>query len=175
MPSTAEQNPDSSPLPGVPGGGEVAPGLLQLVGFRVGEEEFGIDILRVREILRVPPWTRVPHAPDFLEGVMNLRGKIIPIFAVRRLFGMEPLDTTPETRVVVVETKETVTGLLVDLVTEVVRVPADRIGAPPQLGDGERKYISGIAQLDQRLIILLDLDRLIVDCENAGKPAALPN
>jgi purine-binding chemotaxis protein CheW len=135
--------------------------LLQLVGFRVGEEEFCLDILRVQEIIRVQQLTRVPNSPDALDGVMNLRGKIIPVIALRKRFGLEQAPSDKNARIVVVEVKGMVLGLIVDSVSEVLRVPADTVEPPPQLGQSRQEYVSGVGKLDERLLILLDVDRLM--------------
>jgi len=135
--------------------------LLQLVGFHVGREEFGIDILRVQEIIRAQQLTRVPNSPEFMEGVMNLRGKIIPVIALRKRFGLEQIPPDKQNRIVVVEIQGAVLGFIVDAVSEVLRIPADTIEPPPRLGLVEREYVSGVGKLDDRLLILLDADRLM--------------
>jgi purine-binding chemotaxis protein CheW len=139
--------------------------LLQLVGFRVGGEEFGIDILRVQEIIRVQQLTRVPNSPKFMEGVMNLRGKIIPVIALRKRFGLEEVPSDKQNRIVVVEIQGTVLGFIVDAVSEVLRIPADTVEPPPRLGLVEREYVSGVGKLGDRLLILLDADRLMSGSE----------
>jgi len=133
---------------------------LQLVGFHVGGEEYGLDILRVQEIIRLQHLTRVPNAPDCMAGVMNLRGKIIPVIALRKRFGLDPVSADKETRIVVVEIQGTVLGFIVDSVSEVLRIPADTVEQPPPLGK-EKEYVSGVGKLDERLLILLDVDRLM--------------
>jgi purine-binding chemotaxis protein CheW len=145
--------------------------LLQLVSFRVGDEEFGLDILRVQEIIRVQPLTRVPSSPDFIDGVMNLRGRIIPVVALRRRFALAHAPSTPQTRIVVVEMKGAVLGFIVDSVSEVLRIPASTIEPPPRLGKVDREYVSGVGKLEDRLLILLDVDRLISDCEELASLA----
>jgi len=135
--------------------------LLQLVGFRVGGEEFGIDILRVQEIIRAQQLTRVPNSPEFMEGVMNLRGKIIPVIALRKRFGLEQAPPDKQNRIVVVEIQDTVLGFIVDSVSEVLRIPADTVEPPPRLGLVEREYVSGVGKVGDRLLILLDADRLM--------------
>jgi len=135
--------------------------LLQLVGFHIGGEEFGIDILRVQEIIRAQQLTRVPNSPEFMEGVMNLRGKIIPVIALRKRFGLEEAPPDKQNRIVVVEIQGTVLGFIVDAVSEVLRIPADTVEPPPRLGLVEREYVSGVGKLGDRLLILLDADRLM--------------
>jgi purine-binding chemotaxis protein CheW len=135
--------------------------LLQLVGFRVGGEEFVIDILRVQEIIRTQQLTRVPDSPDCMEGVMNLRGKIIPVIGLRKRFGLEEVAPDKQNRIVVVEIQGAVLGFVVDAVSEVLRVPADSVEPPPRIGLVEREYVAGVGKVGDRLLILLDADRLM--------------
>jgi len=146
--------------------------LLQLVSFHIGGEEFGLDILRVQEIIRIQALTRVPNSPDFVDGVINLRGKVIPVVALRRRFGLEELAHDKQTRIVVVEVRGTVLGFIVDSVSEVLRIPKDTVEPPPRLGKVEREYVSGVGKLDNRLLILLDVDRLMCDAEQFGVAAS---
>jgi purine-binding chemotaxis protein CheW len=139
--------------------------LLQLVGFRVGSEEFGLEILRVQEIIRIQPLTRVPNAAGFVDGVINLRGKVIPVIALRRCFGLENHPHDKQTRIVVAEVNGGVLGFIVDSVSEVVRIPLGTIEPPPRLGKLEREYVSGVGKLGDRLLILLDLERLVSGAE----------
>jgi purine-binding chemotaxis protein CheW len=129
----------------------------------VGAEEYCLDILRVQEIIRLQHLTRVPHAPDSMDGVMNLRGKIIPVIALRKRFGLEPAAPDNQTRIVVVEVHGTVLGFIVDSVSEVLRIPAHTVEPPPLLGNTAQDYVSGVGKLDDRLLILLDVDRLMTD------------
>jgi purine-binding chemotaxis protein CheW len=146
--------------------------LLQLVSFHIGGEEFGLDILRVQEIIRVQQLTRVPNSPDFVDGVINLRGKVIPVVALRKRFGLEELAHDKQTRIVVIEVKGTVLGFIVDSVSEVLRIPADTVEPPPRLGKVEREYVSGVGKLDNRLLILLDVDRLMSDADEISSSVA---
>jgi len=139
--------------------------LLQLVSFRVGSEEFGLDILRVQEIIRVQQLTRVPNSPGFIEGVINLRGKVIPVVSLRKIFGLGPAEQDKQARIVVIEMGGTVVGFLVDSVSEVVRLPAGTVEPPPRLGKVKREYVSGVGKLENRLLILLDVERLMTDSE----------
>jgi purine-binding chemotaxis protein CheW len=146
--------------------------LLQLVSFHIGGEEFGLDILRVQEIIRIQALTRVPNSPDFVDGVINLRGKVIPVIALRKRFGLEELAHDKQTRIVVTEVKGNVLGFIVDSVSEVLRIPADTVEPPPRLGKVEREYVSGVGKLDNRLLILLDVDRLMSDSDELISPQA---
>jgi purine-binding chemotaxis protein CheW len=146
---------------------------IQIVSFHIGEEEFGLDILRVQEIIRVQDLTRVPNSPPFVDGVINLRGKVIPVIALRKRFGLTDLAHDKQTRIVVIEVKGTVLGFIVDSVSEVLRIPAETIAPPPRLGKVEREYVSGVGKLDNRLLILLDVDRLMHESEElAGARAS---
>jgi purine-binding chemotaxis protein CheW len=146
--------------------------LLQFVGFHVGGEEFVIDILRVQEIIRAQQLTRVPNSPECMEGVMNLRGKIIPVIALRKRFGLQDAPADKQNRIVVVEIEGNVFGFAVDAVSEVLRIPANRVEPSPRLGPVEREYVAGVGKLDDRLLILLDADRLLNGSEQQTTSAA---
>lgn len=135
--------------------------LLQLVSFVVGTEEFAIPILSVQEINRMMPITRVPQSPPFIEGVINLRGKIIPVMDLRKRFGLARQDATSDARIIVVEVASRVIGFMVDRVNEVLRINADIVEPPPSMVCGiESDYVQGVGKLQDRLLILLSLDRL---------------
>lgn len=136
--------------------------LLQLVTFSIGEEEFGVDILKVQEIIRTMEITKVPRAPEFVEGVINLRGKVIPIIDLRRRFGLDFKTHDKDTRIIVIEINNIVVGFVVDAVSEVLRIPANTVEPPPPVVAGvDSDYISGVGKLQDRLLILLDLDKLL--------------
>ena len=136
--------------------------LLQLVTFSIGEEEFGVDILKVQEIIRTMEITKVPRAQDFVEGVINLRGKVIPIIDLRRRFGLDSKPHDKDTRIIVIEINNMIVGFVVDSVSEVLRIPAGTVEPPPPVVAGlESEYISGVGKLQDRLLILLDLDKLL--------------
>ncbi|SBV93340.1 Chemotaxis protein CheW [uncultured delta proteobacterium] len=136
--------------------------LLQLVTFSIGEEEFGVDILKVQEIIRTMEITKVPRAQDFVEGVINLRGKVIPIIDLRRRFGFASKPHDKHTRIIVIEINNMIVGFVVDSVSEVLRIPAATVEPPPPVVAGvESEYISGVGKLEDRLLILLDLDKLL--------------
>lgn len=135
--------------------------LLQLVSFVVGTEEFAIPILSVQEINRMMPITRVPQSPKFIKGVINLRGKIIPVMDLRKRFGMESHETTTDSRIIVVEVASHVIGFTVDRVNEVLRINANIVELPPAMVCGiDSDYVQGVGKLEDRLLILLSLDRL---------------
>ncbi|HEU5401203.1 MAG TPA: chemotaxis protein CheW [Terriglobales bacterium] len=144
-----------------PGPGE----LLQLVSFHVGEEEFGLDILRVQEIIRIQPLTRVPNLPDYIDGVFNLRGKVIPVIALRKRLGIEQQAADKQTRIVVVDVHDETLGFVVDSVSEVLRIHTGTVEPAPRLGKNERNYISGVSKLESRLLLLIDLEELMSGTE----------
>ncbi len=136
--------------------------LLQLVTFSIGEEEFGVNILKVQEINRTMEITKVPRAPEFVEGVINLRGKVIPIIDLRRRFGLVSKPEDKDTRIIVIEINNIIVGFVVDAVSEVLRIPASTVEPPPPVVAGvESDYISGVGKLKDRLLIMLDLDKIL--------------
>jgi purine-binding chemotaxis protein CheW len=139
--------------------------LLQLVSFSVAAEEYGLDILRVQEIIRTQQLTRVPNLPDYVEGVINLRGKVIPVVALRRRLGIESVASDKNTRIVVVDVHGQTLGFIVDAVSEVLRIRADTVEPTPRIGSVEREYISGVGKLESRLLLMLDLERLMNERE----------
>jgi len=137
----------------------------QLVSFEIENEEFGVNVEEVQEIIRLPEITRVPQAPFFVEGVINLRGDILPVIDLRKRFDLEATQKTNATRIVVVNTDSKTTGIIVDSVSEVLRLPKDSIEPPPPIIAGiEGKYLRGIGKLNggEKLIILLDLKKEIL-------------
>lgn len=136
--------------------------LLQLVSFNIGSEEFGVDILKVQEINRMVEITKVPQAPTYVEGVINLRGKVIPIVDLRKRFNLDIKEYDKNTRIVVVDISGNIMGMVVDSVSEVLRLPADTIEPPPEIITGiNSEYIKGVAKLEDRLLIFLDLSKVI--------------
>ena len=143
-------------------GGSAASDELQLVSFTIGSEEFGVDILKVQEINRTVEITTVPQAPHYVEGVINLRGKVIPIIDLRKRFGLELKEHDKNTRIVVVDIDGNVMGMIVDSVSEVLRLPSNTIEPPPELATGiNAEYIKGVAKLEDRLLIFLDLSKIV--------------
>lgn len=136
----------------------------QLVVFEVGDESFGIDISLVQEIIRMQPITEVPRAPMYVKGVINLRGKVIPVVDLRERFGFATGEETKATRIVVVNVLGNTVGMIVDAVSEVLRLAIDAIEPPSSIVESVgSQYLKGIGKLDERLIILLDLDKLLAE------------
>ena len=155
--------------------------LNQLISFEVGEEEYGLEILRVKEVIRLREITRLPRAPSFVKGIINLRGDVIPIIDLRDRFGLEHQEYSALTRVIVVDVEGRLVGMVVDAASQVMRIPADQIEPPPPIVGGlSAEYIKGVGKLDDRLVILLNIDRILSSEEKAeldrlpeGKEAAL--
>jgi len=144
----------------------ISSSILQLVSFVIENEEFGVNILKVQEIIRSVSITRVPKSPDYVAGVINLRGKIVPVIDLRKRFSLKPKEADKDTRIIVVELDDKVVGFLVDKVKEVIRVESEIIEPPPDLTtDISTHYITGVAKLPDRLLILLDLDRVLTPVE----------
>jgi len=142
-------------------GGSNKSGELQIVVCELADEHYGLDIARVFEIIRHQPVTPVPRAPSFVKGVINLRGRIIPVVDLRGRFGMAEAEATKESRIVVAESGATRVGLIVDSVSEVLLVPLDAVEATPEVAAGDdAEYLRGIAKLGDRLVLLLELDGL---------------
>ncbi len=139
---------------------------LQLVSFHIGSEEFGVDILKVQEINRMVEITRVPQAPSYVEGVINLRGKVIPIIDLRKRFSLDMKEYDKNTRIVVVDIAGNIMGMVVDSVSEVLRLQTSTIENPPDIVTGvNAEYIKGVAKLEDRLLIFLDLSK-VIDAES---------
>lgn len=140
-----------------------------MVSLNIGEEEFGVDILKVPEINRILEVTQVPNAPEYVDGVINLRGKVIPIINLRRRFGMERKEQDKNTRVVVVELSGKIVGFVVDAVSEVLRIPVGVTEPPPPFVSGiDADCLTAIGKLENRLLILLDLEKVFSLDEKAA-------
>ena len=148
--------------------------VIQLVGFRLDNEDYAIAITKIQEIILMKPITRLPQVPDFIEGLINLRGSVIPIVNLRKRFGLAPRELDDETRTIVVNIHDKTVGCVVDAVTQVMRINRDQI-QPPPLGvlAVNHRYLAGLAKLDDRLLIILDIDKLF-EAEELATPAASP-
>lgn len=136
--------------------------ILQLVSFKIDSEEFGVDILKVQEINRIMEITQIPNTPDYVEGVVNLRGRIIPIVDLRTRLNFEKREHDSNTRIIVVELVARTVGFIVDEVSEVLRLPKNIIEAPPAMVSGiNSEYITAIGKLEDRLLILLELEKVL--------------
>ncbi|MDR3592779.1 MAG: chemotaxis protein CheW [Negativicutes bacterium] len=143
----------------------------QVVVFKLGREDYGISILRVQEIKRMTDITRVPHAPDFITGVINLRGSVLPVIDLKKRLDLPPGDYTDNTRIVIVKVEEIVVGMIVDAVLEVTTLNTDCIEPPQTVVNGvNAQYLEGVGKLDDRLLILLNLETIIGVNNEAVKP-----
>jgi purine-binding chemotaxis protein CheW len=151
---------------------------LHIVGFRIGNETYGVRIGSVREIVRVPEITSVPSAPDLIEGVINLRGKIIPVMDLRKRFGQTEIISDRKNRILVVELENKLIGLIVNAASEVLKIPPSEVDSPGSVfAEGESSYVTGVGKLKGRLIILLDIAKLLQRpeykrLEEAAEPVA---
>ncbi|RKX23778.1 MAG: chemotaxis protein CheW [Candidatus Zixiibacteriota bacterium] len=135
--------------------------LLQIVSFRLGNEEFGIDILKVQEINRMVDITKVPQAPHYCEGIINLRGKVIPVINMRKKFGLDSEEWNRSTRILVCDVDGNIVGMVVDSVEEVLKIPKSTIEPAPEIVSSvNADYIKGIAKLENRLLIFLDIGKI---------------
>lgn len=152
---------------------------LHIVGFQVGRETYGVPITSLHEIVRVPEITAVPDAPDYLEGVINLRGKIVSVMDLRKRFGDKQATVKKSNRILVVEHAGRLAGLIVDSASEVLKIPSDAVETPPAaFQDGGLNCVTGLGKVSGRLIVLLDMNKLLAPAslqnkgENGDKKAA---
>lgn len=136
--------------------------MAQFVGFKLDEEAFGIDILLVREIIRILDITPVPETDEYVEGVINLRGKVIPIINLRARLDLKEWEEDKDTRIIIIEHDARMIGFIVDRVSEVIRIPRDTIEPPPSIVAGiESEYLDGVTQVEDQLIVLLNITKLL--------------
>lgn len=150
---------------------------LQIVGLRIGRETYGVPISLVREIVRVPEITAVPNAQKYVEGVINLRGKIISVIDLRKRFGQADIEPNKKNRIVVVELENRTVGLIVNAASEVLKIPPSDIEPPSTVFlNGENDYVTGVGKLKNRLVILLDLNKVLnsSDLRHLDELNALP-
>ena len=148
---------------------------LHIVGFQVGRETYGVPITSLHEIVRVPEITAVPDAPDYLEGVINLRGKIVSVMDLRKRFGNKQADLRKQNRILVVEHQGRLAGLIVDSASEVLKFPAEDVEAPPAVfQEGGLNCVTGLGKVKGRLVVLLDMNKLLApgSLQFAANPAA---
>lgn len=142
--------------------------ILQLVTFTLGKEEYGVEILKVEEINRMTEITGVPNSTPYLEGVINLRGRVIPVVNLRKKFGLADKNYDQQSRIIILNIQGVTTGVIVDSVSEVLRISSDMVEPPPPMASSvSAEFINGIAKLEHRLIILIDIDKLLGKTEKA--------
>lgn len=140
----------------------------QLVIFKLSNEAYGIDISKIQEIIRLQEITHIPKVSHFIEGVINLRGNVIPVIDLRKRFDFEKVERDNSTRIIVVEVGEYVVGMIVDAVLEVVRVSNENIEPPSNIiSDIKSDYLTGVCKLDDKLIILLDISKVLTPTEQS--------
>ena len=140
--------------------------VLQWVTYRLDEETYGINVMQVQEVLRYTEIAPVPGAPDYVLGIINLRGNVVTVIDTRSRFGLPPTDITDNTRIVIIESDEQVVGILVDSVAEVVYLRSSEIDSAPNVGTEESaKFIQGVSNRSGQLLILVDLNKLLSDDE----------
>ncbi|MDY0300084.1 MAG: chemotaxis protein CheW [Trichlorobacter sp.] len=137
-------------------------GLIQLVSFSLDDEEYGVNVLKVREIIRMPIITRVPNTPHYVQGVINLRGKVIPIIGMRARFGLNAAIHDNHTRIMVMDVSGELMGFVVDSVSEVIRISANEIQPSPAVVSSsiDQECISGVINQPDRLLVLLNLENM---------------
>jgi len=150
-----------------------AEGTLQLVSFQLAQEEYGIEINKVQEIILVGEITQVPQTPAYVKGLINLRSTVIPVVDLRLRFGLSESEPTDDTRIVVINTSGKTIGLIVDAVSEVLRISNGQIAPPPPSVAGVGKdYLTGLVKLESRLLILLDIEKILNDEGTASAESA---
>ena len=142
--------------------------LIQLVSFMLADEEYGVEVLKVREIIRMPTITKMPNVPQHVEGIINLRGKVIPIVSMRKRFGLMENDNNSHTRIIIMDVVGSMTGFIVDAVSEVIRIHSSEIQPPPTIvvsGGIDQKFITGVFNHAERLLIIMDIDLMFSEDE----------
>ncbi|BCY17973.1 chemotaxis protein CheW [Leptolinea sp. HRD-7] len=138
----------------------------QLVVFELANEHYGVDISSVESIIKMQEITRIPHSPSFVEGITNLRGLVLPVIDLRKRFGLEAQEASRDSRIMVVAMGNVKVGMIVDAVSEVLRVPSESIEPPPSMTTTSKaNFITGIAKLNDLLVILLDLSKILTTDE----------
>ena len=142
--------------------GVAADPVIQYVTFRLGGETFGINVMQVQEVLRLSEIAPVPGAPNYVLGIINLRGSVVTVIDTRQRFGLPPGEVTENSRIIIMEAEQNVVGIMVDSVTEVVYLRQGEIETPPNVGSTETsRYIQGVSNQDGELLILVDLEKLL--------------
>ncbi|MBP2665926.1 MAG: cheW 2 [Firmicutes bacterium] len=134
---------------------------VQLVIFKLANEDYGLPISKVQEINRMVAVTKLPNSPEFMEGIINLRGRIIPVLDLRKRFGFNTREYQEDTRIIVVDISGQTVGLIVDAVHEVAKIQGDCIEPPPPTFVIDSQFVQGIGKLDGTLVIILDIDHII--------------
>ena len=161
MTTSTIESPAESASSNAPQEGE---GLSQIVSFRLAREEYGVDIMHVQEIILIGQVTEMPQVPDYVRGLINLRGHVIPIIDLRVRFGLEVSEQTEHSRIIVLNVNKKTVGIVVDEVDEVLRINSDQIEpAPPGIAGIGQQYVSGLVKFDNKLLILLRIEQVMTD------------
>jgi len=139
---------------------------VQLVIFKLANEDYGLPISKVQEINRMVAVTKLPNSPEFMEGIINLRGRIIPVLDLRKRFGFNTREHQEDTRIIVVDISGQTVGLIVDAVHEVAKIPGDCIEPPPPSFVMDAQFVQGIGKFADALVVILDIDRVITTQES---------
>jgi purine-binding chemotaxis protein CheW len=141
--------------------------MLQLVTFKLAGQKYAVDILKVQEINNMKEITTIPNAPSFLEGAINLRGKVIPVLNLRKKFSFEDNPSPDTAKIVIMDVRGVIMGLVVDSVSDVLRIPRDLVEPPPPVSSNiSSEFLAGIAKLEEGLVILLNIDKLLGEEEH---------
>jgi purine-binding chemotaxis protein CheW len=135
--------------------------IVQLVGFIVGDEEYSVPILSIQEIIKPIEWTRVPQTPDYVLGVFNLRGSVIPLIDLRSKFGLSMTKHSEETRVIVIKHEDEVAGFVIDRLTEAIRLKKNDIGPAPETALEDQSMIEGVGKQEDRILTILKVNKLL--------------
>ena len=135
--------------------------VIQLVGFIIGQEEYAVPILSIQEIIKPIEFTRVPSVPDYILGVFNLRGSVIPLIDLRRKFKMETAKTSEDTRYIVMKGKDNTAGFVIDRLTEAIRIKSSRIGPPPETIHADKGMVYGIGMREDNILTILKVEALL--------------
>ncbi len=135
---------------------------VQLLSFGLGKEDFGVDVTQVREILQIPQITNIPNSPEFIEGVINLRGQITTVVDLRKRLGIGSGELSEDSRIIIVELEGAPVGMIVDFVSEVIKMPLDDIDPTPSISTDETvDYIRGVGKLEDKLLVILDIEKVL--------------
>lgn len=135
--------------------------VVQLVGFIIGQEEYAVPILSIQEIIKPIEFTRVPSVPDYILGVFNLRGSVIPLIDLRRKFKMEAVKSSEDTRYIVMKGKDNTAGFVIDRLTEAIRIKSSKIGPPPETIHADKGMVYGIGMRDDSILTILKVEALL--------------
>lgn len=150
--------------------------VLQVVSFRLGHEEYAIEIQKVKEIILLEGITRVPQMPEFIEGILNLRGLVIPVFDLRKRFGLPEAERSEHSRIVVTRLEGRLAGIIVDAVSQVMKLPRSSIQPPPEtIAHFAGSYLQGVGKTQERMLLLLDIERVLQEKVDVSALASGPH